>query len=242
MADPASAAAAVSSGAALWAGVVAVGIYHGLNPAMGWPLAVANGLGERRGAAVFATWLPLGLGHLAAMSVVLVPFALLAWLFEWSRDLRIGAGALVIVFGVARLVQRRHPRALARIRPTQLAWWSFLMATAHGAALMLLPIMLGLCEVPPPPAPDAAPGGLARAFDHAAVMGLMRSSLGTAVLVSVLHTAAMIGSGLAVAWLVYRYLGLRALRTAWINLDTVWALSLIASGVAAVALALGAAR
>lgn len=242
MADPASAAAAVSSSAALWAGVVAVGIYHGLNPAMGWPLAVANGLGERRGAAVFATWLPLGLGHLAAMSVVLVPFALLAWLLEWGRDLRLAAGALVIVFGAARLVMRRHPRALARIRPTQLAWWSFLMATAHGAALMLLPIVLGLCEAPPPApgAATAAPGGLARVFDHAAVMELMRSNLGTAVLVSVLHTAAMIGSGLAVAWVVYRYLGLRALRTAWIDLDTVWALSLIASGAAAVVVALGA--
>ena len=222
--------AGIEASASLWAGVVAVGIYHGLNPAMGWPLAVANGMSERRGAAVFATWVPLGAGHLMAMALVLVPFALLAWMLAWSREIRVAAGALVLLFGVSRLFLRRHPRWLARIRPTQLALWSFLMATAHGAALMLLPILMGLCE-----APAAAPTS---ALDHEAVMGLMRSSVGTAVAVSVLHTAAMIGSGLGVAWIVYRYLGLRALRSAWLDLDIVWALGLIASGAAAVAMAL----
>ena len=220
--------------ASLWAGVVAVGIYHGLNPAMGWPLAVANGMSERRGTAVFATWVPLGAGHLLAMALVLVPFALLAWMLAWSREIRVAAGALVLLFGVSRLFLRRHPRWLARIRPTQLALWSFLMATAHGAALMLLPILIGLCEAPAP-ALALAPTG---ALDHDAVMGLMRTSVGTAVAVSLLHTAAMIGSGLGVAWIVYRYLGLRALRSAWLNLDIVWALGLIASGLAAVAMAL----
>ena len=224
--------------ASLWAGVVAIGVYHGLNPAMGWPLAVANGLGERRGAAVFATWVPLGAGHLAAMAIVLVPFALLAWMLEWSREIRIGAGVLVLLFGVARLLLRRHPRWLARIRPTQLAWWSFVMATAHGAALMLLPIVMGLCEAPVAGVPTAPP----RAPDHEAMMTLMRSSLGTAMVVALLHTAAMIGSGLAVAWLVYRHLGLRALRAAWLDLDRVWALSLIASGAAAVGLAVASAQ
>ena len=220
--------------ASLWAGVVAVGIYHGLNPAMGWPLAVANGMSERRGAAVFATWVPLGAGHLLAMALVLVPFALLAWMLAWSREIRVAAGALVLLFGVSRLFLRRHPRWLARIRPTQLALWSFLMATAHGAALMLLPILMGLCEAPAPARAPAPTGAL----DHNAVMGLMRSSVGTAVAVSMLHTAAMIGSGLGVAWIVYRYLGLRALRSAWLDLDIVWALGLIASGAAAVAMAL----
>ena len=220
--------------ASLWAGVVAVGIYHGLNPAMGWPLAVANGMSERRGAAVFATWVPLGAGHLLAMALVLVPFALLAWMLQWSREIRVAAGALVLLFGVSRLFLRHHPRWLARIRPTQLALWSFLMATAHGAALMLLPILMGLCEAPAP-GPALAPTS---ALDHDAVMGLMRSSVGTAVAVSMLHTAAMIGSGLGVAWIVYRYLGLRALRSAWLDLDIVWALGLIASGLAAVAMAL----
>ncbi len=218
--------------ASLWAGVVAIGVYHGLNPAMGWPLAVANGLGEKRAGAVFATWLPLGAGHLLAMTLVLVPFALLTWLVQWGREIRLGAGGLVLLFGVSRLLARRHPRWLARIRPTQLVLWSFLMATAHGAALMLLPILLGLCETP-----DAA-AATTGAFDHESVMRLMRASVSTAIAVSLLHSAAMIGAGLGVAWVVYRYLGLRALRAAWLDLDAVWAVGLIASGTAALVPAL----
>lgn len=217
----------------LWVGVVAIGAYHGLNPAMGWPLAVANGLTEKRGAVVFATFVPLGLGHLLAMALVLVPFSLLSWLLTWSREIRIGAGMLVVLFGVSRLFLRSHPRWLTRVRPTQLMLWSLLMATAHGAALMLLPIFMGLCETPVTTA-GPSPG----AFGHAGVMMLMRSSVGTAVLVSLLHSAAMIAAGLAAAWVVYRHLGLRALRSTWINLNLVWTLSLIVSGGAAVAMAL----
>ncbi len=213
---------------ALWAGVVAIGVYHGLNPAMGWPLAVANGLGERRGGAVAATWMPLGAGHLLAMALVLVPFAMLTWLVQWSRELRLVAGALVLLFGASRFWLRRHPRWLARVRPTQLALWSFLMATAHGAALMLVPVLLGLCAAP-------APG--AGAFDHASAMALMRGGLVAALSVSLVHTASMIASGLGVAWIVYRYLGLQALRSAWIDLDMVWALGLVVSGAAAIATA-----
>lgn len=218
----------------LWVSVVAIGIYHGLNPSMGWPLAVANGLGEKRDAAVFATWLPLGAGHLLAMVLLLVPFALLAWMLQWGREIRIGAGALVLLFGVSRLVMRRHPRWLARIRPTQLVLWSFVMATAQGAALMLLPIVMGLCATPTDAVAAAAPG----AVDHEAMMALMRSSVATAIAVALVHTAAMIGSGLGVAWIVYRHLGLRALRAAWLDLDAAWALGLIISGTAAVAMAL----
>ncbi|MET0541629.1 MAG: hypothetical protein ABWZ88_07730 [Variovorax sp.] len=211
----------------LWAGVVAIGIYHGLNPAMGWPLAVARGLDQKRDAAVFGSWMPLGAGHLLAMALVLVPFAVLAWLLQWSREIRIVVGVGVLLFGVAQLVLPQRHRRLARIKPTQLALWSFLMATAHGAALMLLPILMGLCDAP-------AATASASVFDHASVMDLMRTSLGTAVVVSLVHTAAMIGSGLSAAWIVYRYLGLRALRSAWLNLEKVWALGLIASGGAAV--------
>ncbi|MEJ8822054.1 hypothetical protein WKW80_08380 [Variovorax humicola] len=217
----------------LWAGVVAIGIYHGLNPAMGWPLAVANGLGEKRGGAVFDSWLPLGAGHLLAMALVLVPFAVLAWLLQWSREIRIAVGVGVLLFGTSQLLLPHRHRWLARIKPTQLALWSFLMATAHGAALMLLPILMGLCDTPMP----AGATGATSPFDHAAVMDLMRTSVRTAVAVSLVHTAAMIGSGLAAAWVVYRYLGLRALRSAWLDLDKVWALGLMASGGAAVATA-----
>ena len=220
----------------LWLGVVAIGAYHGLNPAMGWPLAVANGMTQKRDAAVFATFVPLGLGHLLAMVLVLVPFALLTWLLTWSREIRIGAGMLVVLFGVSRLVLRRHPRWLMRVRPAQLMLWSLLMATAHGAALMLLPFLLGICETPAANA-DSTPG----AFGHESVMALMGSNVGMAVSVSLLHSAAMVASGLVAAWIVYRHLGLRALLSTWLDLDVVWSLSLIASGGAAVTMALSSA-
>ena len=228
----------MSSSAALWFTVIALGLFHGLNPAMGWPLAVANGMTARRGSAVFATLLPLGSGHFIAMAVVLVPFAWLSLLIQWERPVRIGAGVLVLSFGVYRLIQRRHPRALARIRPTQLAWWSFWMATAHGAGLMLLPFMLGLCTTAPAALESNAAANWPE-LGHAAIMDyLARSNLVTALAVAGVHTLAMIGAGLVMAWLVYRYLGLRVLRSTWFNLDTVWGASLIAAGVAGVGMAL----
>lgn len=216
----------------LWLAVIGLGVYHGLNPAMGWPLAVANGLTARRGGAVFATVLPLGAGHLLAMAVVLLPFALLARLVEWQPVLRAGAGALVLGFGLYRLIVRRHPRALARIPPTQLAWWSFLMATAHGAALMLLPITLSLCR----PAPET---GTAMPVAHAALFSLMAPGGAVAVAVALVHTLAMFASGSLMAWTVYRWVGLKFLRQSWFNLDALWAASLIVAGAAGIAMASG---
>lgn len=216
--------------AGIWLAVLGFGVYHGVNPAMGWPLAAANGLSERRSAAVFATLLPLGAGHLLAMAVVLVPFALLGWYVEWSRAVRVGAGALVLLFGLYRLIQRRHPRFLGRVRPSQLTWWSFLMATAHGAGLMLVPITLSLC------APAAA--GSAPAAPMEPLMDALSSSVPLALAVALLHTLAMIVSGVTIAWLVYRYLGLRFLKQSWINLDAVWGASLVLTGAASCALAL----
>lgn len=210
----------MSAGAALWATVAALGLYHGLNPAMGWPIAVARGLEQRRAAAVFGTLLPLGAGHFAAMAVVLVPLAWLSWVLAWSRPIRLAAGAVVLLFGVYKLLRPRHPRRLARIKPGQLAWWSFLMATAHGAGLMLVPFMLGLCS------------------DDAMFPSLARSDVATALVVAVLHTLAMVLGGLAMAWAVYRYLGLQFLRRAWFNLDAAWAASLVLAGGVGVAMAL----
>ena len=213
---------------ALWLTVVALGLYHGVNPAMGWPLAVANGMAERRARAVFATLLPLGGGHFLAIAVALAPFAWLGWYLEWSRAIRIGAGAAVLLFGAFRLVHRRHPRALARIPPTRLAWWAFLMATAHGAGLMLVPFMLGLCAGPRP-----------GAVGHAAVMdSLTGANAGTAMLVAVAHALASLLAGVGMAWVVYRYVGLRFLRRAWLNLDAVWGASLVLAGGAGIWLAL----
>ena len=215
--------------AALWFTVIALGVYHGLNPAMGWPLAVANGLSVRRDAAVFATLAPLGAGHLLAMTAALLPFALLSEFMRHSQAIRIGAGALVLLFGIYKLVDRRHPRALARIRPTQLAWWSFAMATAHGAGLMLVPVALGLCAE----APTGAQG-------RAALDALQQSGIATAIGVSVVHTLAMLLSGVAIAWVVYRYLGLQFLRRAWFDLDRLWGASLVVAGGASAAIALWA--
>lgn len=217
--DPAS-VNAVNAGA-LWAAVAALGAWHGLNPAMGWPLAVANGLMARRSLAVFGTLAPLAAGHLLAMAVVLLPFAALSPLLAWQQPIRIGAGGLVAAFGVWRLIDRRHPRMLARVRPTQVALWSFLMATAHGAGLMLLPFALGLCMPAAAQAPLPAAGGLAAAAAVAAV-----------------HTGAMFATGLAAAWSVYRWLGLKALSRSWIDLETAWGASLVLAGAASVAMAL----
>ncbi|HEX6363980.1 MAG TPA: hypothetical protein VFZ93_13560 [Albitalea sp.] len=205
-------------GAALWLAIVAIGAYHGLNPAMGWPLAVANGLGERRGAAVFATVVPLGAGHFLAMATVLVPFAALALYAAWQRPIRLAAGLLVLAFGLYRLLDTRHPRFLARVRPTQLALWSFLVATAHGAGLMLLPFALGLCAA----GPAATPAG----------------GLATALAVASVHTAAMVTAGVGTAWAVYRAASLRVLNRGWLNLDRVWGASLVLAGGASVLMAL----
>lgn len=205
----------------LWSALIASGLYHGLNPGMGWPLAVSAGLMERRPRALFSALGFLAAGHLLAMLAATLPFALMAALLYWRWHIQLAAGLLVIAFGCVLLFWRRHPRALVRIPPTQLALWSFAIATAHGAGLMLLPIYLGLCK---PSQMDAG---------HVAATALMGANLGMAVAVSVAHTLAMLAAGGAMAWLVYRYLGLKALSRTWLNLDTLWALSLIAAGVLA---------
>jgi hypothetical protein len=193
---------------------------------MGWPLAVAAGLMERSSRALVAALWPLSVGHLLAMLVMLLPFALLVTLVEWQRQIQIGASLLVIGFGIFRLVNRRHPRALARIRPTQLGLWSFAVAVAHGAGLMLVPIYLGLCG-----AADLDKG-------HEAAGALINANLSMAVLVSVVHSVAMIVAGGFLAWLVYRYVGLKFVSRSWFNLDATWAFSLVFVGALSLAISL----
>jgi hypothetical protein len=210
----------------LWLAVVASGLYHGVNPGMGWPLAVSAGLMERTSHALAAALWPLTVGHLLAMLVVILPFALLVALVEWQRQIQIGASFVVIGFGLFRLVNPRHPRALARIRPTQLGVWSFAVAMAHGAGLMLVPIYLGLC------------GAADLDRKHEAAGALIDANLGMAVLVSVVHSLAMIMAGGFCAWLVYRYLGLKFVSRSWFNLDAIWAGSLILVGTLSLAIIL----
>jgi hypothetical protein len=202
----------------LWLAVLASGLYHGVNPAMGWPLAVSNGLMERRARALFAALFYLATGHVLAMFAVMLPFGVLAIVLARQREIQIGASVLVAGFGVCLLIWRRHPRVLARIPPTRLALWSFAVAIAHGAGLMLVPIYLGLCRS----------DSMDRA--HQAAQSLIGANLRMALFVSGVHAAAMVLAGGLLAWLVYRYLGLRFVSRSWFNLDAVWAVSLILVG------------
>ncbi|KVN38967.1 hypothetical protein WJ63_31650 [Burkholderia pyrrocinia] len=201
----------------LWSAVLASGLYHGFNPAMGWPLAVSNGLMARRTRALAAALGYLALGHALAVLAMMLPFGALAALVAWQTPIRLGASVLVIGCGAVLLIRPRHPRVLARIPPSRLGLWSFAVAIAHGAGLMLVPIYLGLCGI-----------GLDRA--HRAAAALINASLGMALAVAVTHAAAMLAAGGLMAWLVYRYLGLRFVSRSWFNLDAVWASSLILIG------------
>ena len=229
-----------------WGAIVALGAYHGLNPGMGWLFAVSNGLQARRAGGVLRALPPLALGHFLAMLAALLPFTLFLLYLERVGAIRAAAGALLVIFGVYKLpprprnyirnLSRRHPRFLARIGPSHLVVWSFFIATAHGAGLMLVPVVLGLCTT----AADPQHG-------HRALLEVASGSLGMTLAAVSLHTTAMLASPTPVppmiccgtiAWVVYRYLGLRLLRSAWVNVDLLWAALLIVAGAIALAVAL----
>jgi hypothetical protein len=159
------------------------------------------------------------------MAAILLPFALLTALAAWQQQIRVAAALAVIGFGLWLFARRRHPRFIARIRPGQIALWSFAVATAHGAGLMLVPIYLGLCRT------DAQDAG------HRAAAALIRGDLGTALVVSLVHTAAMIAAGGLMALAVHGWLGLKVLARTWLNLDALWAGTLVAVGGIALAAA-----
>ena len=209
----------MTSATALWGAVVASGIYHGINPGMGWPLAVSAALMDRKRGSLYRALLALSGGHLLAMMAILLPFSALLFLAEWQQQIQIGAAVLVILLGVYLVFNRRHPRFLARVPPSKLALWSFLAAMAHGAGLMLVPIYLGICRT------------LETDAGHAAASDLMTGTAAIALLVALSHTAAMMLSGGGIAVGVYHWLGLKFLSKGWFNLDLVWALSLILVGV-----------
>lgn len=205
--------------AGLWLAVVASGLYHGVNPGMGWPLAVSAALLGKGREDLWPALGALAIGHFIAMAGILLPFALMTMLVDWQREIRIAAGLIVVAFGLFLFIRNRHPRFLARIPPSRLALWSFLAATAHGAGLMLVPIYLGLCTTEE-----------LRAMGHEAVGALMTNNIMLAGVVSAVHTLAMIAAGGIVAWIAYRYVGTKLVTRSWFNLDAVWALSLIVVG------------
>jgi hypothetical protein len=206
----------VDAQAALWAAVVASGVYHGLNPGMGWPLAVAAGLSERRALAVAHTLVPLAAGHLVAIAVVLLPFAALTLVLDWTRGIRIAAGLGIVAFALLLLLYPRHPRWMLRIRPRQVAFWSFAVALLHGAGLMLVPMLLGLC----------GSTSLAQPFAGANLVG----NAGLVVAVAAAHTGALVLAGGLLAFLTYRIVGLSILSRSWLDLSRIWASSLALAG------------
>ena len=208
----------INSLTALWGAVIFSGLYHGLNPGMGWPLAVSAALFERKSSALFKAIIALAAGHLFSMLVILFPFSIMTSFVIWEREIRMVAGLTVIALGVYLLINHRHPRFLARVPPSKLVLWSFLAALAHGAGLMLVPIFLGIC------APEDLNLG------HQAASQLMAGRIGTALLVAFVHTLAMSLAGAFLATLMYFWLGLKFLSKTWINLDAVWASSLILVG------------
>jgi len=203
---------------ALWWAVIFSGFYHGINPGMGWPLAVSAALMERRHMAMPKALAMLAVGHFLAMIAILLPFSLLVFLVEWQTQIRIGAGLLVIAMGVYLLINRRHPKILARVHPARLALWSFLAAMAHGAGLMLVPFYLGISD------------SGTHDHGHMAAQTLMGNTVTKALAVALFHTAAMTLAGGAIALVIYFWLGLKFLSKTWFNLDLVWALSLVLVG------------
>jgi len=194
-----------------WAVLVLLGAYHGVNPGMGWLFAVARGLQEKRRQAVLSSLLPIALGHEAAIVVVVVAVSLTEQFVE-PYLVRLIAALVLVSFGVYKLAKpRSHPSGFGmRVGFGGLAGWSFLMSTAHGAGLMLAPVLLGL--------PIAA-----------AYHSLSEISL-TAAAAATLHVAAMLLVMGAVAVIVYERVGLRILRRGWFNLDLGWSFVLIGSG------------
>ena len=211
---------------ALWGAVSLSGVYHGVNPGMGWPLAVSAGLMQGRHRAMAKAIAALAFGHLLAMLAILLPFSMMTALIRWETELRVGAGALVVGAGIYLLINRRHPRFLARVAPSRLVLWSFLAAMAHGAGLMLVPIYLGICGV------DLGDSG------HEAARNLMGQNVASALIVALAHTLAMTLAGGVIAGAIYFWFGLKFLSRTWFNLDLVWALSLILVGAFGIYLAL----
>jgi hypothetical protein len=194
------------------AALVALGAFHGLNPGMGWLFAVARGLQERSRSLVLQSLPAIAAGHAASVGVVALAITMTGSLLT-TRIVAIGGGVGLVCFGLWRLLSQRHFRWVGmRLSLWQLACWSFLMSSVHGAGLMLLPILTS--------AP--APAG----HDH----GLGSGPASAAVFVTGVHTLAMLTVAGIIAVLVYEVVGLTVLRRAWFNLDRLWAVALIGAG------------
>ena len=207
-----------------WLGLAALGIFHGLNPAMGWLFAVALALQRQRPAQLYVATGYIAAGHLVSVAVVMVALTLVG-AFLPLYWVRVAAGAILLGFGLLRLAfYYRHPRWVGmNVGGRDLIAWSFLMATAHGAGLMLAPIALALTG------PTAAAGIAGDLGEHGGFLSLADAPIWwlTGLL---LHTMAMLATMLTAAVTVYYRVGLAFLRRGWVNLDLLWAASLVIAG------------
>jgi hypothetical protein len=206
----------MADGAAPWLVLIGLGAFHGINPAMGWLFAVALGMhrGSRR--VVALALVPIVLGHAAAIALALALLVAAGAVIQ-AAMLNALAGGLLVAWGVYHLWRGHRQRVRFGLTTglAGLAAWSFVMASAHGAGLMLAPVLLE--------------GSIAHSHHgHGAPLG---ESLGMAMAAVGVHTLAMAVTTAAVALAVYEWVGLAVLRRAWFNLDRLWAAALIAAGI-----------
>ena len=212
-----------------WLALILLGAYHGLNPAMGWLFAVGLGLQEGRREAVLKAFWPIALGHAAAVTLVVAAVLAVQVVVPLEVLRYVGAGALIL-FGLYKLLRRKHPRWVGmRVGFRDLTAWSFIMASAHGAGLMLVPVLIKL-------------SGTMHEMEHQAqeahehwghgVHLFLTNPAALADLAAVaVHTIAMFAVMAAVALIVYEKLGLMILKRTWLNVDLIWAGALVGAGV-----------
>ena len=197
-----------------WLALAGLGAFHGINPGMGWLFAVALGLHRGSRQVVLASLAPIALGHMASVAAVVLLVVASGTVVE-QRPVELAGGCLLL--GWAAYRWRYGHRHRVRVGMTTglagLALWSFLMATGHGAGLMLVPVVLPLCLAAGPGAELTAAGSLPVAL---AAIGL--------------HMAAMLAVTGAIAVGVYEWAGLAFLRRGWLNLDRLWIAALIVAG------------
>jgi hypothetical protein len=204
-----------------WVAVFGLGIFHGINPAMGWLFAVALGLQEQKRAAVLRALPPMVLGHALSIGIIIAA-VLLARVNLPHRALKIAAAAILFAFGLYRLLRSRHPNWVGmRVGFGDLTLWSFVMASAHGAGLMLVPFFLG---------PPAARGAQHHESHHGTAFANFSAPSLLAASVAI-HTLGYLLMTALVAILVYEKLGVGMLRRAWFNIDLVWMLALMITAV-----------
>ncbi|MGA7930202.1 MAG: hypothetical protein WCA20_29940 [Candidatus Sulfotelmatobacter sp.] len=203
-----------------WAALFLLGAYHGVNPGMGWLFAVALGMQKKSAAAVWQSLVPIAAGHFVAIGLVVAAAAIAGAVLP-LRYVKIAAACVLLAFGLHRLIRKSHPRwGGMQIGFRDLCIWSFLMASAHGAGFMLLPILLKI-----PSLHVAADVG--DSAHHLHTLGF--AGPWTASIVLLVHTLGyLLVTGL-IAFVVYEKLGLDVLRKAWVNLDLIWAVALIAT-------------